>query len=124
MNSKVLKRVTIGVALYVAFAVSVILFYPDKPEDMDWKDREEFNKVQVSKLSLGISRKEVLAILGPPDITEARMENGEKMQVMFYRTQHMKSDGITTQNECTPLVFFNDQLVALGDNAYETYKNG
>ena len=35
-------------------------------------------------------------------------------QVMFYRTQHVKSDGITTQDECTFLLFVNGILKEIG----------
>ncbi|NQY87800.1 MAG: DUF3192 domain-containing protein [Colwellia sp.] len=30
--------------------------------------------------------------------------------VMFYRTQHIKSNGITTEDECTFLLFVNGML--------------
>ena len=124
MNGKVARRIGIGVCLYAMFVAAVIFFYPDKPEDMDWKDREEYNKVQIAKLELGVTRQEILATLGSPDISEAKKIDGNKIQVMFYRTQHKKSDGITTQNECTPLLFENDMLVAWGKGAYESYTDG
>lgn len=124
MNSKVLKMIIGGFALYGVFAYSIISFFPDKPEDMDWQDREEYNKVQISTLKLGISKDEILALLGSPDITEAKTTDIGNLQVMFYRTQHMKSDGITTQNECTPLLFENDVLVAWGDGVYLNFLQG
>ena len=42
---------------------------------------------------------------------------------MFYRTQHVKSDGITTQDECTFLLFVNGVLkeIGLGDNYPENW---
>ncbi|MCC2614832.1 DUF3192 domain-containing protein [Aestuariibacter halophilus] len=121
MNSKIVKRIGLGVCLYAAFVFGVVTLYPDKPEDMDWKDREEYNKVQIAKLELGVSRQEILALLGSPDISEAKISDDQTVQVMFYRTQHKKSDGITTQNECTPLLFEGDKLVAWGDGAYQSY---
>ncbi|MCV2883265.1 DUF3192 domain-containing protein [Aestuariibacter sp. AA17] len=124
MKGKVARRIAFGVILYGLFAAAVVSFYPDKPEDMDWKDREQFNKVQIAKLELGASRKEILALLGSPDISEAKKVGSDQLQVMFYRTQHKKSDGITTRNECTPLLFENDTLVAWGNGAYENYTDG
>ncbi|MFQ3235842.1 MAG: outer membrane protein assembly factor BamE (lipoprotein component of BamABCDE complex) [Paraglaciecola sp.] len=121
MNKKILIRISFGVALYALFAVAVLMFYPDKPQDMDWKDREEYNKVQVSKLELGVSKQQILAILGSPDISEAKKSAHDTWQVMFYRTQHIKADGITTQDECTALLLENDVLVAWGDSAYKDY---
>ena len=93
----------------------VIAFYPDKPENMDWKDREEYNRVQITKLKLGSTREEVLALLGSPDITEAKRQGATAIQVMFFRTQHVRADGLTTQDECTPLLFENDKLIAWGE---------
>lgn len=124
MNGKVLKMIIGGFALYGIFVYSVVSFFPDKPSDMDWQDREEYNKVQISALKLGISKDEILALLGSPDITEAKTTNDGNLQVMFYRTQHMKSDGITTQNECTPLLFENNVLVAWGDGVYLNFLQG
>lgn len=121
MNSKIARLVFLGVGAYALFVFLVMSFYPDKPENMDWQDREEYNKVQITKLRLGSTREEVLALLGSPDITEAKMESGTTIQVMFYRTQHVRADGLTTQDECTPLLFENNQLIAWGDGAYQSY---
>lgn len=121
MNGKVLKLILLGAVAYALFVFLVMSFYPDKPENMDWQDREEYNKVQITKLSLGATREEVLALLGSPDITEAKMESGTTIQVMFYRTQHVRADGLTTQDECTPLLFENERLIAWGEGAYQSY---
>ena len=109
MNNKIAVRIGIGVFLYAVFVVAVLMFYPDKPQDMDWKDREEYNKIQITKIELGLKKQDILALL---------------MQVMFYRTQHKQADGITTVDECTPLLFVNDQLIAWGDSAYQSYIDG
>ena len=124
MNKKVIRRIGYGVAVYALFVVGVIALYPDSPEHMDWKDREEYNKVQIAKLELGASRQEIIALLGSPDISEAKKQGTERVQVMFYRTEHKQADGITTQDECTPLLFKNDELVAWGEGAYKSYSGG
>ena len=49
-------------------------------------------------------------------------ENQNAIQVMFYRTQHVRADGLTTQDECTPLLFENEKLIAWGDGAYSSYQ--
>ena len=41
---------------------------------------------------------------------------------MFYRTNHVKADGMTTQEECTALLFKNGLLSAIGNAAYESFK--
>lgn len=121
MNGKIVKRIGIGVALYAAIVIGLIKFNPDDTSDMSWEDRQDFNKVQISKLALGTSRSSILELLGPPDISEAKKQQDSRIQVMFYRTHHVKSDGITTQNECTALLFENDVLTSWGKGAYQDY---
>lgn len=124
MNKKVVRRIIIGIGLYAAFVMAVITLYPDTPHDMDWKDREEYNKVQISKLELGLEKTHILELLGSPDITEAKRIDDRELQVMFYRTQHKKSDGITTEDECTALLFEDDELIAWGESAYQSFVDG
>ena len=121
MNGKIVKRIAIGVVIYAAIVFGLIKFNPDDSSKMKWEDRQDFNKVQISKLELGTSRSAILELLGPPDISEAKKRQERRIQVMFYRTHHVKSDGITTQSECTPLLFDNDVLVAWGEGAYQSY---
>jgi outer membrane protein assembly factor BamE (lipoprotein component of BamABCDE complex) len=124
MNKKVVKRIGIGIGLYAVFVMAVITLYPDTPQNMDWKDREQYNKVQISKLELGLQKKQILELLGSPDITEAKRNDNIELQVMFYRTQHKKADGITTEDECTALLFENNELIAWGDSAYQSFVDG
>ena len=121
MNKKVVKIIGIGVGLYAIFVMSVITFYPDKPQDMDWKDREEYNRIQITKLELGLQKKQIIELLGSPDITEAKRTNEVELQVMLYRTQHKQADGITTEDECTALLFENNELIAWGESAYQSF---
>lgn len=124
MSKKVIKRIGIGAGLYAVFVAAVITFYPDTPQDMDWKDREAYNKVKISKLELGLHKKQIIELLGSPDITEAKRNDDKELQVMFYRTQHKQADGITTEDECTPLLFENNELIAWGETAYQDYIDG
>ena len=124
MNKTVVKRISFGVGLYAVFVIAVLTLYPDSPQDMGWKDREQYNKVQISKLEFGLQKQQILALLGSPDITEAKRNNSKELQVMFYRTQHKQADGITTQDECTALLFVNNELIAWGENAYQSFIDG
>lgn len=121
MNTKVIKRIGLGVFVYVLLVVLLVKYNPDDTTDMGWEDRQEFNKIQIAKLELGVPRTSILDLLGPPDITEAKKNGMSTVQVMFYRTDHVKADGVTTQDECTPLLFEDDILVAWGDGAYQSY---
>lgn len=124
MDKKVVKFIILGVVAYAIFAGAVLEFYPqDKnPQNMDWQDREAFNKKQIANLMLESPKQEIVENLGDPDIAEAKITDHGKLHILFYRTQHKKSDGITTPDECTPLLFKNDKLIAWGDIAYEQYK--
>lgn len=124
MNKKVITRIILALAAYGIFVLLVISFYDDSPEKMQWEDRESYNRQYIAKLQLEqFTFEQAITALGSPDITEARKVDEDKFQVMFYRTQHVKSDGITTQDECTFLLFVNGVLkeIGLGDNYPENW---
>ncbi|WP_242698574.1 DUF3192 domain-containing protein [Alteromonas sp. 5E99-2] len=121
-SSSAIKIIVIGFSAYIALTFSVLTFVPDKPENMGWQDREAYNKVQVAKLTIGATRDEVLALMGSPDITEAKETSDTVVQIMFFRTQHVKADGLTTKEECTPVLFEDNRLVALGESALNEYE--
>ncbi|MCJ8320838.1 MAG: DUF3192 domain-containing protein [Colwellia sp.] len=119
MNKKVISRILMALAAYGVFVILVVNFYDDSPSNMQWEDREAYNRQFIAKLQLDeFTFEQALEQLGSPDITEAKKINDNRHQVMFYRTQHIKSDGITTQEECTFLLFINGQLkeIGLGSN--------
>ena len=123
MNKKVISRILIALAAYGIFVLLVVNFYDDSPSNMKWEDRQAYNRQYIAKLKLDVfSFDQALQDLGSPDITEAKKVNGDNYQVLFYRTKHMKSDGFTTQEECTPLLFINGLLTAIGSSAYEQFK--
>lgn len=122
MNKKVLSFIFLALAAYAIFVVLVVVLYDDDPAKMRWEDREAYNKQYIAKLQLdNFTFDQALTELGSPDITEAKKVNNQNYQVMFYRTQHMKSDGITTQDECTALLFVNGVLMGIGQSAYQRF---
>lgn len=84
-----------------------------------WQKTERSNREEIGQLSLGISESKVRAELGNPDFTEAYRNGQDEVRVLFYRTQRQREDGITTKDECTPLVFTNDRLSGWGDKIYD-----
>lgn len=123
MNKKVIVRILIALAIYGVFVTLVVNFYDDSPSDMQWGDRESYNRQYIGKLALEkFNFEQAIEELGSPDITEAKKVDNNNFQVMFYRTQHMKSDGFTTQDECTALLFKNSSLIAIGKTAYEQFQ--
>lgn len=124
MNKKVISRILLALAVYGIFVALVVTFYDDSPDKMKWDDREAYNRQFIAKVKLeNFTFEQALNQLGSPDITEARTVDEVNYQVMFYRTQHVKSDGITTQGECTFLLFVNGTLkeIGLGDNYPEQW---
>ncbi|WP_404343950.1 DUF3192 domain-containing protein [Pseudoalteromonas mariniglutinosa] len=123
MFKKVFQYLVLGLGVYALIATLVIIFYKDDPQAMIWQDREAFNKRYIAKLSIEqpADLNGVLDYLGSPDLTYAKRVNNDVWQIIFYRTQHVKSDGITTMDECTGLLFKNGQLVLWGPSAYDRY---
>ncbi|WP_019025939.1 DUF3192 domain-containing protein [Colwellia piezophila] len=124
MNKKVIGRILLALTVYAAFVALVVTFYDDSPDQMKWDDRETYNRQFIAKIKLEeFTFEQALSQLGSPDLTEARKVDDVNYQVMFYRTQHVKSDGITTQDECSFLLFINGTLkeIGLGNNYPEQW---
>ncbi|GGI94426.1 DUF3192 domain-containing protein [Shewanella hanedai] len=108
-------------AAYLAFVAVVVVVYDPTPDEMDWEDRQTYINAQLSEITLGQSLVEIKTLLGKADFSEARVANENTIQVLFYRTHHMKSDGETTRDECTPLLFKDQKLIAWGEGTYQQY---
>ncbi len=124
MFKKVFRYIVLGLGVYALIAILVIAFYKDDPQAMIWQDRESFNKRYIAKLSIEqpTNLDSVLDYLGSPDLTYAKRQQEDVLQIVFYRTQHIKSDGITTIDECTGLLFKNGKLILWGPSAYDAYQ--
>ncbi|HEA17928.1 MAG: DUF3192 domain-containing protein [Pseudoalteromonas prydzensis] len=124
MFKKVFRYLILGLGVYALIATLVITFYKDDPQAMLWQDREAFNKRYIAKLSVATptTLNTVLEYLGSPDLTYAKRDNDQVWQIIFYRTQHVKSDGITTMDECTGLLFKNGELILWGPSAFDVFE--
>ena len=85
----------------------------------DWRSEQKDNREAISDLSIGMSRDAVVDRLGTPADSEAFTRDGEEVRVLFYRTQHRHSDGETSRDETTPLVFRGDELVGWSQRVYD-----
>ncbi|ASM56186.1 hypothetical protein PNIG_b0633 [Pseudoalteromonas nigrifaciens] len=123
MFKKFFRYLILGLGLYALIATLVIVFYKDDPQAMIWQDREAYNKRYIEKLKIEdtATLNSVLEYLGSPDLTFAKRDEEQVWQIVFYRTQHKTSDGITTIDECTGLLFKNGQLILWGPSAYDQY---
>ena len=125
MSKRIIFRIILALAAYGFFVMLIVTLYADSPDQMKWNDREEYNRQFITKIQLNqFTFEHALETLGSPDITEAKQIKDDRFQVMFYRTQHVKSDGITTQDECTFLLFINGALkeIGLGNNYPENWE--
>ena len=123
MSNKVVKFTLVGFGLYAVMAAAVLTLYEEDTDQMRWDERQTYNQNYINTLSVEdtISKEAIIDRLGPPDITEAKILEDKTYQVMFYRTTHQKSDGITTKDECTPLLFKDGKLIAWGKSAFEQF---
>ena len=85
-----------------------------------WRDEQNINRKNITKLTLGLEYPMVLTQMGNPDFTEAfTTEGGLAYQVLYYRTHREHGDGETTKDETTPLVFENNKLIGWGNDALQ-----
>jgi len=83
----------------------------------DWQKREQNNRSHIAKLETGMRYQDVTRKMGVADFNEMVQSEGVQRRVLYYRTQRLSDDGVTSKDECTPLVFENDVLVGWGNSA-------
>ncbi|TAA47527.1 DUF3192 domain-containing protein [Corallincola spongiicola] len=123
-DNRILGKIVIaGLLVYGLGVYSWDKVMGSYPENMDWEDRQVYNRNYINSLSLDtpILQATIIEELGAPDIAEAITFEDYTYQVVFYRTQHVSSDAKTTKDECTPLLFKNGELVAFGEGTYKRY---
>jgi outer membrane protein assembly factor BamE (lipoprotein component of BamABCDE complex) len=77
------------------------------------------NYVHLNELRLGMTRSEVLGIMGSPGIQESGDYRGGHYTIYFYLTHSMDfEDSDTVRGGYTPLVFQKDRLVGIGKREY------
>lgn len=114
------KLKVFAVALFCSAALSACIFIDGRPDwnHDDWRDEQRENREVIANLNLGMSRDTVVDRLGTPAFSEAYSRDGDDYQVLFFRTRHRHSDGDTSRDETTPLVFKNGNLTGWGEEAY------
>jgi outer membrane protein assembly factor BamE (lipoprotein component of BamABCDE complex) len=77
------------------------------------------NYVHLNDVKKGMTKSEVLGIMGPPGITESGDYRTGHYTILFYLTHSMDFDeSNTVRNGYTPLVFQNDRLMGIGKRDY------
>jgi outer membrane protein assembly factor BamE (lipoprotein component of BamABCDE complex) len=85
-----------------------------------WPQKQIFTEYfRQQEVKLGMSRQEVEAIMGSPQMHEEGDFGGGHFLVYFYRTHNMDySESGTVRGGYTPFIFQNNRLVGKGSRAY------
>jgi outer membrane protein assembly factor BamE (lipoprotein component of BamABCDE complex) len=120
---KFLLNSSLALILATSLSGCIVIGDRDNWNDNDWEKTQQKNREIISDLQLNSELKSVRLKLGAPNFSEAFTHSGETFRVLYYRTQHRHSDGDTTKDETTPLVFKNDKLIGWGNDALTKLKN-
>lgn len=124
MKALLLTSLLAGTVLLSGCVISIDDDYDDGyhvSSGAQWEKNEAKNRKFIATANTGISKASVVEQLGAADFNEMVNNDGKSVQVLYYRTQRVKDDGVTTKNECTPLVFINNELVGWGDLSLSKY---
>jgi hypothetical protein len=85
-----------------------------------WPQKQIFSEYfRQQQVNIGMSREEVEAIMGPPQIQEEGDYGGGTFLLYFYRTHNMDyPESGTVRGGFTPFIFQNNRLVGKGSRAY------
>ncbi len=120
-----MKSLLIGsiVAIFLLTLSGCVIVAGDHDwDDNNWESQQRQNRETISGLELQAERSAIISKLGAPSFSDAFMKENDEYRVLYYRTQHTKSDGETTKDETTPLVFKNDKLIGWGDEVLATIR--
>lgn len=80
----------------------------------EFSDREYNNRKKIARIVIGSSYADATNKLGVADFNESYEKDGQNVQVLFYRTNRVHKDGLTTRDECTYLYFVDGALKETG----------
>ncbi|MDW7547509.1 DUF3192 domain-containing protein [Pseudoalteromonas sp. McH1-7] len=83
----------------------------------NWEQKQRENREKIADFKMGTDYATVKEALSTPDFSELVAKDGDNYQVLYYATNSKHSDGKITKDECTALVFKNNQLIGFGDSA-------
>lgn len=116
---KGLLAIALSGVLLSGCVISIDDDYDNGSNHVSWSKIEKENRKMISELSVGTSIASVRRSMGTPDFDELIVKNDKEHRVLFYRTQRTEGDGITTKDECTPILFVNGELIGFGQTALD-----
>ncbi|MGJ8682837.1 DUF3192 domain-containing protein [Paraglaciecola sp.] len=115
---KILTLSLLGLSLGLSGCVISIGGESAHSYQSDWKNKEHKNRKLIAKLTADVTYESVVNRFGIADFNEFYKVDASTYQVLYYRTQKVDADGITSKEECTPLVFKDGYLHGWGDDAF------
>jgi hypothetical protein len=88
-------------------------------QGQNWQETHLQNRKAIARLTLGENYNEILEKLSTPQFVELVKKANDEYKVVYFPTHSIHSDGKTTKDECTPLIFKNEQLLGFGATAIE-----
>lgn len=74
------------------------------------------NNENLMTLKTGMTQDEVYELMGVPSLSELyEAADDNIVSILYYRTKEEKTTVLSAKDECTPVVFVNNQLVGWGD---------
>jgi len=123
---KTLISVALGTVMAFTLSGCVIVAgehgWDDRDGGSSWEKQQKDNREMINELELMSDRMDVVAKMGVPSFSDAFVKGDAQYRVLYYRTQHTKSDGETTKDETTPLIFKNNQLIGWGQDSLTRIK--
>ncbi|MBV1909596.1 MAG: DUF3192 domain-containing protein [Kangiellaceae bacterium] len=120
---KQLRNLAVVAVSVITLNGCVIVAGEGKWSGSDWQAKQERNREMISELSLQMDRADVAQKMGVPEFSDAFAKDGKAFRVLYYRTQHTRSDGDTTRDETTPLVFADDKLIGWGQDTLDKIRD-
>ena len=76
----------------------------------------ERNRNNLSRLTLDMSRQQVLTVMKRPYRSETlSLSNGKRLELLYYHTDLKTPDGAVTDDELTPVVLIEDKVIGWMD---------
>jgi hypothetical protein len=74
------------------------------------------NNENIMNLKVSMTQDEVLKTMGTPAASESyEAVGGERVSILYYRTEEKLTAITTVKDECTPIVFINGKLAGWGE---------
>jgi hypothetical protein len=116
-----MKKTLLAILVAAPLALTLsgcVISVNDGEVDHSWgsdsQDRVTKNRDQIANAELGANFAVLRKKLGVADFSETYSKGDDTVKVIYYRTQRLHKDGLTTKDECTYLYFVNDALIETG----------